>query len=137
MGVVWTFFSLTYHFSFLSPSLWGTARYRLKYCLKGPLSLKQPTNHRLVAVYYVFTLAVHVSVCQFVHSTSIRTLFPLDNWSTYLWISFKLCICIHTNTVSLGIVNGQISIIHHRVVALVSIYKKWFWPLVPLLFGVS
>ena len=37
-------FSLAYHFSFLSPSLWETARYRLKYCLKGPLSPKQPTN---------------------------------------------------------------------------------------------
>ena len=44
-GVVWTFFrsSIT---SFLSPSLWETARYRLKYCLKGPLSPKQPTNQR-------------------------------------------------------------------------------------------
>ena len=31
-------------FSVLSPSLWETARYRLKYCLKGPLSPKQPTN---------------------------------------------------------------------------------------------
>ena len=38
-------FSLIYLFSFLSPSLWETARYRLKYCLKGPLSPKQPTNH--------------------------------------------------------------------------------------------
>ena len=37
-------FSLIYHFSFLSPSLWETARYELKYCLKGPLSPKQPTN---------------------------------------------------------------------------------------------
>ena len=27
-GVVWTFSSLVYHFSFLSPSLWETARYR-------------------------------------------------------------------------------------------------------------
>ena len=27
----------------LSPSLWKTARYRLKYCLKGPLNPK-PTN---------------------------------------------------------------------------------------------
>ena len=42
-GVVWTFF-LSYHFTLLSPSLWETARYRLKYCLKGPLSPKQPTN---------------------------------------------------------------------------------------------
>ena len=32
-----------YHFSPLSPSLWETARYRLKYCLKGPLKPK-PTN---------------------------------------------------------------------------------------------
>ena len=37
-------FSLVYHFSFLSPSLWETARYRLKYRLKGPLSPNQPTN---------------------------------------------------------------------------------------------
>ena len=35
-------FSPIYHFSFLSPSLWEAARYRLKYCLKGPLSPKQP-----------------------------------------------------------------------------------------------
>ena len=38
-------FSLIYHFSFPSPSLWETARYRLKYCLKGPLNPEQPTNH--------------------------------------------------------------------------------------------
>ena len=36
--------SLIYHFSILSPSLWETARYRLNYYLKGPLSPKQPTN---------------------------------------------------------------------------------------------
>ena len=35
---------LVYHFCLLSPSLWETARYRLKHCLKGPLSPKQPTN---------------------------------------------------------------------------------------------
>ena len=37
-------FSLVYPFSPLSLSLWGTARYRLKYCLKGPLNPKQPTS---------------------------------------------------------------------------------------------
>ena len=37
-------FTLIYPFPFLSPSLWETARYRLKYCLKGPLNPKQPTN---------------------------------------------------------------------------------------------
>ena len=41
-------FSLVHHFSFLSPSLWETARYRLKYYLKGPLSPKQPTNQTRV-----------------------------------------------------------------------------------------
>ena len=37
-------FSLINIFPFPSPSLWETARYRLKYCLKGPLTPKQPTN---------------------------------------------------------------------------------------------
>ena len=37
-------FILIYPFSPLSPSLQETARYRLKYCLKGPLNPKQPTN---------------------------------------------------------------------------------------------
>ena len=37
-------FTLLYLFSPLSPSLMETARCRLKYCLKGPLSPKEPTN---------------------------------------------------------------------------------------------
>ena len=37
-------FTLRYLFSPLSPSLWEAARYRLKYCLKGPINPKQPTN---------------------------------------------------------------------------------------------
>ena len=37
-------FTLIYPFSPLSPSLWETARYRLKYYLIGPLTPKQPTN---------------------------------------------------------------------------------------------
>ena len=37
-------FTLIYPFSPLSPSLWETARYILKHCLKGPLNPKQPTN---------------------------------------------------------------------------------------------
>ena len=40
-------FTLIYPFFPLSPSLWETARYRLKYCLKGPLNpnpTNQPTN---------------------------------------------------------------------------------------------
>ena len=46
-GGCWDIFTLIYPFSPLSPSLWETARYRLKYCLKGPLNPKQSTkNHR-------------------------------------------------------------------------------------------
>ena len=42
-------FNLIYPFFPLSPSLWETARYRLKYCLKGPLNPKLPTNqHQFV-----------------------------------------------------------------------------------------
>ena len=37
-------FFLTSIFSLLFLSLWETARYRLKYCLKGPLNPKQLTN---------------------------------------------------------------------------------------------
>ena len=44
-GGCFDIFSLDYHFSLLSPSLRETARYRLKYCLKGQLSPNnQPTN---------------------------------------------------------------------------------------------
>ena len=38
-------FTLIYPFSPLSPSLWETARYRLKYCLNGPLNPKQQQQH--------------------------------------------------------------------------------------------
>ena len=46
-------FTLIYPFFPLSLSLWETARYGLKYCLKGPLNPKQPTNqqHRALRSY--------------------------------------------------------------------------------------
>ena len=40
-------FTLIYFFSLLPASLWETARYRLKYCLKGPLNPKQQTTNLL------------------------------------------------------------------------------------------
>ena len=50
-GIVWMvsifFYSFAYHFPFLSPSVWETARYRLKYCQKKlfiPKTTNQPTN---------------------------------------------------------------------------------------------
>ena len=55
-------FTLIYPFSPLSPSLWETARYRLKYCLKGPLNPKQPTN-QLTNVPRYLKLAIVRSCC--------------------------------------------------------------------------
>ena len=43
-------FALVCPFFPLSPSLWEAARYRLKYCLKGPLNPK-PTNQP----YHIFS----------------------------------------------------------------------------------
>ena len=56
-------FTLIYPLFPLSPSLWETARYRLKYCLKGPLNPKQPTNQpSLIRIRYSF-IALFISVC--------------------------------------------------------------------------
>ena len=50
-------FTLIYPFFPLSPPLWETARYRLKYSLKGPLNPKQPTSqHTCFLFQEEFTL---------------------------------------------------------------------------------
>ena len=43
-GLFGHFYSHLSFFSPLSPTLWETVRYRLKYCRKGPLNPKQPTK---------------------------------------------------------------------------------------------
>ena len=55
-------FTLIYPFSPLSPSLWETAPYRLKYCLKGPLNPKQPTNQNLPD-FYLLTVQTDFWYC--------------------------------------------------------------------------
>ena len=60
-------FTLHYPFSPLSPSLWETARYRLKYCLKGPLNPKKSTNQ----------LKIRMCFCQ--HPENILLLFCVLN----------------------------------------------------------
>ena len=50
-------FTLIHPFSSLSPSLWETARYRLKYCLKGPLNPKHPPTN------LVYT---HIELCKLI-----------------------------------------------------------------------
>ena len=49
-------FTLIYTFFPLSPSLWETARYRLKYCLKGPLNPK-PTSEN---IFFFLTCFVRI-----------------------------------------------------------------------------
>ena len=53
-------FTLIYPFSPLSPSLWETAQYRLKYCLKGPLNPKQPTNQNPLDILPILTPGTYV-----------------------------------------------------------------------------
>ena len=51
-------FTLIYPFFPLSPSLWETARYRLKYCLKGllkPKTTNQPIlSHKSCSLFFYF-----------------------------------------------------------------------------------
>ena len=60
-------FSLVYHFSLLSPPLWETARYRLKYCLKWPLNPKQPTNQLSFCLY----IQASLNMCTDAHQNNI------------------------------------------------------------------
>ena len=58
-GVVWTFL-LSSILSPLSPSLWETARYRLKYCLNVPLNQNnQPFVHSLIVSSLLNNLIKH------------------------------------------------------------------------------
>ena len=61
-GVCLDIFTLLQPYSPLSPSLWETARYRLKYCLKGPLNPKQPPNQPTIEL-----CCFVISVCQSRH----------------------------------------------------------------------
>ena len=57
-GVCLDFFLSSINLSLLlSPSLWETVRFRLKYCLKGPLSSKQPTNQLCTAEFSLLNLS--------------------------------------------------------------------------------
>ena len=78
MGVVWTFLLSSILFSSLSPLLWETARYRLKYCLKGPLNPKQPTNQQnrskqIKARFHVTVITqVNKSVVNFIVRRNVK-----------------------------------------------------------------
>ena len=83
-GVVWTFL-LSSILSLLSPSLWETARYRLKYCLKGPLSPKQPTNQ------LEETVQMRSHNISFQHATKTLSIITLHT------LIYKLQVCNYFN----------------------------------------
>ena len=78
-------FPLIYLFSFLSPSLWETARYRLKYCLKGPLNPKQPTtNQTLYPVQYLLLQGSYTAISgRVAQSVGPLTLLSQRSWVLY------------------------------------------------------
>ena len=68
-------FTLIYPSFPLSPSLWETARYRLKYCLKGPLNPK-PTNQQSLSRVWCYRESA-VDVCYLCKSSADYTDFML------------------------------------------------------------
>ena len=64
-------FTLIYPFSPLSPSLWETARYRLKYCLKGSLNPNQPTKYKNIRICLIVTF---YQILIFKHSFQLNNL---------------------------------------------------------------
>ena len=78
-------FTLIYPFFPLSPSLWETARYRLKYCLKVLLNQKQPTNQnqRKMSTVGSIDLKTETVSIQVSKSTG-STCFSIFNHKRYL-----------------------------------------------------
>ena len=75
-------FTLIYPFFPLSPSLWEMARYRLKYCLKGPLNPKptnQPTIYEKTRLEQIQYEAARV-VTGLIRSVSIDKLVKEIGW---------------------------------------------------------
>ena len=85
-------FTLIYPFSPLSPSLWETARYRLKYCLKGPLNPKQPTKllHILSRFYTFYIRSIAFIVC----SETMKPLTPFKTITKASSSAVSLHLCI-------------------------------------------
>ena len=62
-------FTLLYPFYPVSPSLWETARYRLKYCLKSLLNPQRPTSNSKPCLSPV--MFIRFIVCDFRQRLSI------------------------------------------------------------------
>ena len=73
VGAVWTFFLSSIN-SLLSPFLWETARYRLKYCLNGPLNPKQSINQFLLQLDLAVITTHHQRRCPNLSLCLLKTL---------------------------------------------------------------
>ena len=92
MDIFFSRLSLLLSFSL---ALWETARYRLEYCLKGPLSPKQPTNQlypacflTIVSSAWGFSLfKMAVSMILIIHS------YALIQQLKYIRTALQFCNC--------------------------------------------
>ena len=98
MGVVWTFF-LSSIFSLFFLTLWKTARYGLKYCLKGPLNPKQLTNQNPVesgmrtpvySCYHIYSKVLDKNACRNIKGDLTTHSTILDSVSRRLLL-YEIC----------------------------------------------
>ena len=73
----------------LSPSLWETARYRLKYCLKGPFYPKTAIQPVYPACILVSNNVVSTLMCIDVHTTSFLRHVPAGQVILNYFLFFK------------------------------------------------
>ena len=98
MGVVWTFF-LSSIFSLFFLTLWETAGYRLKYCLKGPLNQKttnQPNpvvsgmRTPIYSCYHIYSKVPDKNACRSVKGDLTTHSTILDSVSRRLLL-YEIC----------------------------------------------
>ena len=82
-GVCLDIFTLIYPFFPLSPSLWETARNRLKYCLKGPLNPK-PTNQPPKEILVLPPQKASPGIQQLARSLFTRVMTDPESWDLTL-----------------------------------------------------
>ena len=82
-------FTLIYPFFPLSPSLRETAGYRLKYCLKGPLNPKQPTNQP-ISCSWEYACQTYIIIVQIIFSGPFGS---MSSFQDILKIEFCLNRC--------------------------------------------
>ena len=98
MGIVWTFFLSSILFLFFL-TLWETARYRLKYCLKGPLNPKTTNQPNPVvsgmrtpvySCYHIYSKVLDTNACQSIKGDLTTHSTILDSVSRRLLL-YEIC----------------------------------------------